>query len=57
MTAKIINFYTHWKAKQEIRRKSIGYPADLWYMMLEGGYEPTNSDDVKEFIKDLEDNE
>ena len=55
MTAEIINFYKHWKERQEKLRKSLGYPGDLWYMMLDNGYEPTNIDDVKQFIEDHED--
>ena len=55
MTAEIINFYKHWKERQEKLRKALGYPGDLWYMMLDNGYEPTNIDDVKQFIEDHED--
>jgi len=55
MTAEIINFYKHWKERQEKLRKSLGYPGDLWYMMLDNGYEPTDIDDVKQFIEDHED--
>ena len=55
MTAEIINFYKHWKERQETLRKSLGYPGDLWYMMLDNGYEPTDIDDVKQFIEDYED--
>ena len=55
MTAEIINFYKHWKERQEKLRKAIVYPGDLWYMMLDNGYEPTNIDDVKQFIEDHED--
>ena len=55
MTAEIINFYKHWKERQEKLRKALGYPGDLWYMMLDNGYEPTNIDDVKQFIEDFED--
>jgi len=54
MTAEIINFYKHWKERQEKLRKALGYPGDLWYMMLDNGYEPTNIDDVKQFIEDHE---
>ena len=55
MTAEIINFYKHWKERQEKLRKALGYPGDLWYMMLDNGYEPTDIDDVKQFIEDHED--
>ena len=34
----------------------MGYPADLWYMMLDNGYDPLSKDDVLQFIDDLEDN-
>jgi len=57
MTAEIHNFYSHWKKKQETLRKSLGYPADLWYTMLDNGYEPTNEEDVEKFIEDMMDNE
>tara|TARA_R100001143_G_C3341125_1_gene124326 strand:- start:335 stop:508 length:174 start_codon:yes stop_codon:yes gene_type:complete len=53
MTAEIVNFYTHWKKRQEGLRKSLGYSSDLWYMMLDNGYEPTNYNDVEEFVKDM----
>ncbi len=56
MTAEIINFYSHWKDRQEKLRRSMGYPADLWYMMLDNGYDPLSKDDVLQFIDDLEDN-
>tara|TARA_R110000772_G_scaffold22375_1_gene60576 strand:+ start:141 stop:314 length:174 start_codon:yes stop_codon:yes gene_type:complete len=57
MTAEIHNFYSHWKKKQETLRKSLGYAADLWYTMLDNGYEPTNEEDVEKFIEDMMDNE
>jgi hypothetical protein len=57
MTAEIHNFYSYWKKKQETLRKSLGYPADLWYTMLDHGYEPTNEEDVEKFIEDMMDNE
>ena len=44
MTAEIINFYSHWKDRQEKLRRSMGYPADLWYMMLDNGYDPLSKD-------------
>ena len=53
MTAEIINFYKHWKQRQETRRKSLGYSADLWYMMLDNGYEPTNYNDIEKFVEDM----
>jgi|TARA_R110001583_G_scaffold193974_1_gene363807 hypothetical protein len=55
MTAEIINFYKHWKKRQEILRKSLGYSGDMWYMMLDNGYEPTDLDDVQQFIEDFGD--
>ena len=57
MTAEIHNFYSYWKKKQETLRKSLGYPADLWYTMLDNGYEPTNEEEVEKFIEDMMDNE
>ena len=54
MTAEIINFYSYWKKRQETLRKSLGYPADLWYMMLDNGYDPLDGDDVLQFIEDYE---
>ena len=54
MTAEIINFYSYWKKRQETLRKSLGYPADLLYMMLDNGYDPMDRDDVMKFIEDLE---
>tara|TARA_R110002153_G_scaffold86467_1_gene214732 strand:- start:152 stop:325 length:174 start_codon:yes stop_codon:yes gene_type:complete len=57
MTAEIHNFYAHWKKKQETLRKSLGYPADLWYTMLDNGYEPTNEEEVEKFLEDMIDNE
>ena len=54
MTAEIINFYKHWKARQETLRKSMGYPDDLWYMMLDNRYDPLDIDEVKKFIDDFE---
>ena len=54
MTAEIINFYKHWKARQETLRKSMGYPDDLWYMMLVNGYDRLDIDEVKKFIDDFE---
>mgnify|MGYP001271083106 FL=1 len=32
----------------------MGYPDDLWYMMLDNGYDPLDIDDVKKFIDDFE---
>jgi|TARA_R110002124_G_scaffold152482_1_gene319362 hypothetical protein len=57
MKAEVVNFYSHWKAKQERLRKSLGYPSDLWYCMLDNGYEPTNSEDVDKFIEELNEDE
>jgi hypothetical protein len=57
MTAEIHNFYSYWKKKQETLRKSLGYPADLWYTMLDNGYEPTNEEEVEKFLEDMMDNE
>jgi hypothetical protein len=54
MAAEIINFYKHWKERQEKLRKSMGYPDDLWYMMLDNGYDPLDIDEVKKFIDDFE---
>ena len=56
MTAEIINFYSYWEDRQEKLRRSMGFPADLWYMMLDNGYNPLDKDDVLQFIDDLEDN-
>jgi hypothetical protein len=55
MTAEIISFYTHWKKRQERLRKSLGYSSDLWYAMLDNGYEPTDLDSALQFIEDLRD--
>ena len=55
--AEIHNFYSHWKKKQESLRKSLGYPADLWYTMLDNGYKPTNEGEVEKFLEDMMDNE
>jgi len=52
MTDNVIDFYTHWKKNQEKKRKAIGFPADLWYNMLDNGYEPTNVKDVEQFLEE-----
>ena len=55
MTAKIIEFFSKWKDNQEKIRKAKGFPPDLWYFMHEQGYDPTKSEEIDEFIKDLDD--
>jgi hypothetical protein len=55
MTAKIIEFFSKWKDNQEKIRKARGFPPDLWYFMHEQGYDPTKSEEIDEFIKDLDD--
>ncbi len=57
MMAEIVNFYKHWKNKQEIARKSLGYSADLWYAMLDNGYEPSDPISAEKFLEDLEKDE
>lgn len=54
MTAEIIDFYPHWREKQERLRVSLGYPKELWYSMRENGYDPLNKKHVKQFLKKLE---
>mgnify|MGYP003133796688 CR=1 FL=1 len=57
MTGKVINFYKVWKNKQETIRKSKGFPEDVWYEMINNGYNPNNDKDVVEYFEDLEDND
>tara|TARA_R110000796_G_C14547400_1_gene433515 strand:+ start:1713 stop:1880 length:168 start_codon:yes stop_codon:yes gene_type:complete len=54
MTAEVVNFYKHWKKKQEKLRITLGFPDDIWYTMLDNGYEPSNPDSVAKFLEDLD---
>ena len=57
MTGKIINFYNVWKDRQETIRKAKGFPEDVWYEMINNGYNPNNDKDVIEYFEDLKDND
>ena len=55
MGGKVVQFFPKWLANQEKRRKSLGFPTELWYFMHEQGYDPMKPEDREEFMKDLND--
>lgn len=51
---EIIDFYPFWKEKQEKLRKDSGLHHDIWYLMYDHGYDPSNPDELKRFLADIE---
>tara|TARA_R100001015_G_scaffold18757_2_gene12794 strand:+ start:900 stop:1073 length:174 start_codon:yes stop_codon:yes gene_type:complete len=57
MTGKVINFYQHWKDKQESRRKAKGFSEDFWYTLIAEGYNPDSNESIRQYLKDTNEDE
>jgi|TARA_R110002020_G_scaffold475852_1_gene713152 hypothetical protein len=51
---EIINFNKYRVKVEERKWIASGYPKYLWDLLIEGGYDPLDSEDIKMFFKDLE---